>query len=80
MGLVLKKAKKETIADFIFGVGILGILLSLGFYIYFPLSIIVKSGKISSVEQLFPFNRALLIPFPGIFHLGALSVSPISDH
>jgi len=66
MGLVINKAKKETVADYIFGAGIIGILISLGFYIYLPISKIMQSGKIGSVEQLFPLNRTLLAPFLGI--------------
>ena len=66
MGLVINKAKKETVADYIFGAGIIGILISLGFYIYLPISKIIQSGKIGSVEQLFPLNRSLLAPFLGI--------------
>lgn len=30
MGLVINKAKKETVADYIFGAGIIGILIGIG--------------------------------------------------
>ena len=63
MKLVINKAKKETVSDYIFGAGIIGILISVGFYIYLPISKIMQSGKIDSVEQLFPLNRTLLAPF-----------------
>jgi len=66
MGFVINKAKKETVADYIFGAGIIGILISVGFYIYLPISKIMQSGKIDSFKQLFPVNGALLAPFPVI--------------
>jgi len=66
MGLVINKAKKETVADYIFGAGIIGILISVGFYTYLPISNIMRPGKIDSFKQIFPVNWTLLAPLPVI--------------
>ena len=64
MGLVLNKAKRQTVADFINGAGILGLLVAVSIYVYFPISRIIQSGKIGPIGELFPFNTALMAPFP----------------
>ena len=66
MGLVLNKAKRETVSFCILGLAILGVFINLGFFIYLPISKLIESGKFISFEQLFPFNRKLLTPVPGI--------------
>ncbi len=66
MRLVLNKAKKETVADYIHGAGVFGILLTIGIYIYLPLSEIVRSGKIGSVDELFPLYKALSVSFTAL--------------
>ena len=66
MGLVLNKAKRDTVAFCIWGFGILGVLINFGFFIYFPISKLIESGKFISFEQLFPLNKELLTPVPGL--------------
>lgn len=66
MRLVINKAKRETVSSCIFGFGILGVLINLGFFIYLPISNLVKSGKFISFKQLFPFDKELLTPVPGL--------------
>ena len=64
MRLVLNKAKKETVADFIHGAGIIGVLVTIGIYVYIPISRIIQFGNINSIGELFPINIALLAPLP----------------
>ena len=66
MGLVLNKARRETVSYCIFGAAMLVILASLGFYIYLPISQLIQSGKFISLEKLYPLNKKLLTPFPAI--------------
>ena len=67
MGLVLNKPKRGTVADYIFGFSILGILISSGWFLYWPISRLIEEGKFISFKQLFPLNKELLRPFIGIF-------------
>ena len=64
MGLVLKKAKRATVADLINGASILGLLITAGIYIYIPISTIIKSGDIVPVNELYQLNKSLLAPIP----------------
>lgn len=64
MGLVLKKAKKQTVSDIINGAGIIGLLVTAGIYVYFPISKIIRSGNIGSIGELFLLNKALMAPLP----------------
>jgi hypothetical protein len=72
MGLVLNKAKRQTIADLINGAGIFGLVVTAGIYVYFPISKIIQSGNIGPIGELFPFNKALMAPFPVLALSGIL--------
>jgi hypothetical protein len=71
MGLVMNKAKRRTMADLIHGAGIIGLLVVVGIYIYLPISKIIRSGSIGSIDEVFPFNSALMAPLP-VFALSIL--------
>ena len=71
MGLVLNKAKRQIVADFINGAGIIGLLVAAGIYVYLPILRIIRSGNIGSIGKLIPINKTLLAPFPIV----ALSVA-----
>ena len=64
MSLVLRKAKRQTVADLINGAGIFGLLITAGIYAYFPISRIIQSGNIGPISELFPYNKALIAPLP----------------
>ena len=64
MRLVMNKAKRETVADFINGSGLLGVLATIGIFIYLPISKIIQSGRIGSIGELLPLKTALLAPLP----------------
>ena len=64
MGLVLNKAKRQTVADLISGTGILGFLVTIGIYIYLPVSKIIRLGQIGPIADLIPIDTSLLAPFP----------------
>lgn len=64
MSLVLRKAKRQTVADLINGAGIFGLLITAGIYAYFSISRIIQSGNIGPISELFPYNKAFIAPLP----------------
>ena len=55
--------KRETVADYMLGLSVLGIIMSLGWYIYIPISKLIEAGKFISFSHLVPSNKTLLFPF-----------------
>ena len=66
MKLVIKKAKRATVASYVSGASVLVLIFSLGYYVYLPISKLVATGKFVSFRELFPFND-LFRPFLGFF-------------
>jgi hypothetical protein len=64
MGLVLNKAKRQTVADLINGAGIIGLLVTIGIYVYLPISKIIKSEQMVSIADFFPIDTSLLASLP----------------
>jgi hypothetical protein len=57
MKLNIRKAKKETVATYIFGASVLILIFSFGYYIYLPISKIVRAEQILPIKSLFPLNE-----------------------
>jgi len=57
MKLIMKKAKRETVATYISGVAMFIMLLNCGYYIYLPFSKIIAAGRILSFSDLYPRNQ-----------------------
>lgn len=57
MKLRMNKAKRETIAAYITGASVLLLIFSFGYYIYLPISKIVRAEQILPFDKLFPLKE-----------------------
>ena len=60
----MNKAKKETVSAFVNGAGIFGLLITVGIFIYLPISEVIQSGNIGKIGELFPIKKVVLAPLP----------------
>ncbi len=61
---MMNKAKKGTVSAIINGGGIVCLLITVGIYIYLPISKMIQSGNIGKLDELFPIKKVFLAPLP----------------
>ena len=64
MKLNMNKAKRETIATYIFGASVLVLIFSFSYYLYLPISKMVRAEQVLPIKSLFPLNE-IFRPFWG---------------
>lgn len=72
MGLVINKMKRELMADYLFGLSVLVIIINLGWFIYLPISQLIETRGFISLSNIFPL-KLLLYPILG-FSVAGFSI------